>query len=255
MPTKVKSQKSKIKSEVKNLKAKKADKKSLASEKAVKTKSLSLNVFGKDGKVMGKIELPKEIFNVAENKVLIAQAVRVYSANQRIGGANTKTRGEVTGSTRKIYRQKGTGRARHGAITAPLFVGGGIAFGPRKREFSLKMSTMMKRKALFSCLSSKLSANKIMVVDVNGLSAKTKEMQTLLKNLNLVNKKGKANKVLFVSSKNENAQRAAKNISGLMLTQANLLTTYDVLVNNYIVLVKESVEKMKEAFLKERKTN
>lgn len=255
MPTKVKNQNSKVKSEVKSLKTEKVDKKSMVTEKAVKAKSLELNVFGKDGKITGKIEMPKEIFGTAENKALIAQAVRVYLSNQRIGGANTKTRGEVVGSTKKIYRQKGTGRARHGAITAPLFVGGGITFGPRTREFSLKMSTMMKRKALFSSLSSKMKTDKIIVVDIDGFGAKTKEVQALLKSLSLVNKKGDANKVLFVSSNFENVQRAARNINGLMLTQANLLTTYDVLVNNYIVLVKESIEKMKETFLKERNTN
>ncbi len=91
---------------------------------------LSVSVIGVDGKAAGKLTLP-QAFSATVNKQLLAQAVRVYLANQREGSAHTKTRGEVEGSTRKVYRQKGTGRARHGAVRAPIFVGGGITFGPR----------------------------------------------------------------------------------------------------------------------------
>ena len=218
-------------------------------EKKTKGASLSLDVFGKDGKVVGKIERPKEIFGAKISKDLMAQAVRVYLANQRIGGAHTKTRGEVKGSTRKIYRQKGTGRARHGAITAPIFVGGGIAFGPRKRDFGLEMPKMMRRRALFSALTSKLNEGKIFVFDASEVSGKTKEVFQFLKSLNLINKKSK---ILFVSSDAEKVEKAARNVPGLNLVQANTLNTYLVVNSNCLVLVKEAVGKMKENYLKEK---
>ena len=113
-------------------------------EKVSEKATVSVNVVGIDGKISGKIALPGEIFGEKVNKALLAQAVRVYLANQRQGNASTKTRGEVEGSTRKIYRQKGTGRARHGSVRAPIFVKGGIVFGPKPRDFSLDMPKKKK---------------------------------------------------------------------------------------------------------------
>src|SRR6185437_7247197 len=147
--------------EVKETASKSAVKAEVAVSVSQKEKSkvapVSVDVVGIDGKVTGKIALPGEIFGEKLNKALLAQAVRVYLANQRQGNASTKTRGEVDGSTRKIYRQKGTGRARHGSVRAPIFVHGGIAHGPKPRDFSLTMPQKMKQKALFSALSTKLS--------------------------------------------------------------------------------------------------
>src|SRR5258708_225116 len=117
---------------------------------------VSVDVIGVDGKVSGKVSLPGEMFGEKVNKTLLAQAVRVYLANQRQGNASTKTRGEVDGSTAKIYRQKGTGRARHGSKRAPIFVKGGLVFGPKPRDFSLALPQKMKRKALFGALSAKV---------------------------------------------------------------------------------------------------
>src|SRR6266404_5428662 len=128
-------------------------------EKAYAT--VSVAVVGIDGKVSGKVSLPGEMFGEKVNKALLAQAVRVYLANQRQGNASTKTRGEVDGSTAKIYRQKGTGRARHGSKRAPIFVKGGIVFGPKPRDFSLSLPQKMKRKALFSALSAKVKDKEV----------------------------------------------------------------------------------------------
>ena len=164
---------------------------SSAVKKPVVAKAAGLNVavYSLAGAKKGTISLNKEIFGAKVNKTLMAQAVRVYLVNQRQGTASTKTRGEVRASTRKIYRQKGTGRARHGAITAPIFRGGGIAFGPRSRTFELKMSKQMRKKALFSALSSKLLENKILVVDVDSATGKTKEMHKMFAVLKLLSKK------------------------------------------------------------------
>jgi large subunit ribosomal protein L4 len=112
----------------------------------VKTGSLKITVVGVDGASMGNMTLPEAVFGAKPNKALIAQAVRVYLANQRQGNASTKTRGEVIGTTKKIYRQKGTGRARHGAAKAPIFVGGGIAHGPHPHDFSMDFPKKMKQK-------------------------------------------------------------------------------------------------------------
>jgi len=212
-----------------------------------------LSVLGKGGKKVGTVTLPKEIFGETPNEALVAQAIRVYLANQRIGGASTKTRGEVRGSTKKIYRQKGTGRARHGAITAPLFVGGGITFGPRTRDFSLKLSKRMKRKALFSVLSSKFQNEKILVIDSSFIEGKTKNAMGILKDINVMNKKNNADKVLFVSLVNGDIKRAFKNIKGVIIESPELLNTYEVLNSNYLVFDKDSVDTISESFLEKEK--
>ena len=127
----------------------------------VQKTGLNIDVFDIKGKNVGSISLPESIFKAKVNPQVVAQAVRVYLANQRQGTSSTKTRGEVQGSTRKIYRQKGTGRARHGSIRAPIFVHGGVAFGPKPRDFSLKIPSKIKQQALFSAFSSKFSADEI----------------------------------------------------------------------------------------------
>src|SRR3989338_8227396 len=192
MPVKkVKSQKSKVKT---------ATQKSKAMKIASKPSKFSVPMVDVTGRRKGSVELPREIFGAKINEKLMAQAVRVYLVNQRQGTASTKTRGEVAGSTRKIYRQKGTGRARHWSITAPIFRGGGIVFGPRVRGFSLKLSKQMKKKALSSALAQKLLDQKVSVVDLEGVSGKTRELAQLFKNLKLLDKEKKDNQVLFVSA-------------------------------------------------------
>ncbi len=219
-----------------------------------KKDSLSLEVFDTKGKVVKSVDLPKEIFGAKINKQLLAQAVRVYLANQRKGTASTKDRGEVHGSTRKIYRQKGTGRARHGSKKAPIFVHGGIVFGPKPRDFSLKISKKMKRLALFSALSAKKKSNEIKVVKgLDNLEPKTRLMVDVLNNLG-INEKDK--NILLVSSGKsgkelENIYRASRNIEGVHIINAEMLNAYDALNNKLILLMESSVNVMKERFLKE----
>src|SRR3989344_5604580 len=147
-----------------------------------RSSGLTVDVYSISGKVVSKLSLPKEIFGVRVNERLIAQAVRVYLANQRKGTASTKTRGEVRGSTRKIWRQKGTGRARHGSRKAPIFVGGGIAHGPRGvTAASLKLTKKMRRLALFGALTDKVSERAMIAVnDLTRLLPKTREAYTFL---------------------------------------------------------------------------
>lgn len=230
--------------------------KSKAATKTSKTEAkksaLSIDVFDTNGKVVETLSLPEEIFAVKANDQLVAQAVRVYLANQRRGTVSTKTRGEVQGSSRKIYKQKGTGRARHGSVRAPIFVKGGIVFGPKPRDYSMDLPKKMKRKALYGVLSAKLSEGKLkVVVGVEKLAPKTKEMVNVLKNLEL----GDAQKTLFVLplSSSENAAKALRNIAGVTYRYAYQINTYDVLNSKTIVFVKDAIESLSKTLVKEDK--
>lgn len=201
--------------------------------------SVKVAVVGVDGASKGNMTLPVEIFGATPNKNLIAQAVRVYLANQRQGTSSTKTRADVTGSTRKIYRQKGTGRARHGAAKGPIFVGGGIVFGPHPKDYSMKFPKKMKKTALIYALSQKAQEGSVRVID-GDFSGKTKEVAKLMKSMDL-NKKGIVNKVLFVTDKNENSARGAHNLAGLEIESAATLSTYGVVICRNIVFMKSAV--------------
>ncbi|HRN96806.1 MAG TPA: 50S ribosomal protein L4 [Candidatus Levybacteria bacterium] len=214
---------------------------------------LTIGVVDMTGKAAGSVTLPLEIFGAKVNPILMAQAVRVYLANQRQGTARTQTRGDVTASKRKIYRQKGTGRARHGALSAPLFIGGGTTFGPKPRDFSLKMSAKMRKAALFSALTQKLVNKEIMVLDTQGVNGKTKEIMTALKALNMLDKKGKGNKVLFVTDNAEAVKKAARNIEGLDATNVSTLSTYTVLNHKNVLFMKDAVGKMNEIYVNKDK--
>ncbi len=209
--------------------------------------AVSVNVVGIDGKVTGKVSLPGEIFGEKVNKALLAQAVRVYLANQRQGNASTKTRGEVEGSTRKIFRQKGTGKARHGSIRAPIFVKGGIVFGPKPRDFSLALPQKMKRKALFSALSAKVVDSQVTVLSgLSDIKPKTKVFVEMLKDLGIVDKK---RKLLFVTPTDMTpAKRAGRNIQGVNFIAVKQLNAYEVLRTKNLILARDAIDEMKEHF-------
>jgi len=210
------------------------------------------NVYDIKGKVVDKITLPKEIFVVSKSEKLVAQAVRIYLANQRQGTASTKTRGEVSGSGIKIWRQKGTGRARHGDRYAPIFVGGGVAHGPKPKDFSLKLSKKMRRKALFTALSSKLKEKQILIIrGLEKIKPKTKEIIRIIEDLKLKTKNGKLRiKTLLVMPKRlKNVILAGRNLENLSLCQAKLLNPYQVLSVEKLVLMEEAISVLKETFL------
>ena len=251
MPTVKKTVKVKAKP-VKTVKA--ASKKAVVKKVNVlpKETGLKISVYNTKGKALESMTLPKEIFGVEVNGEIMSQAVRVYLANKRRGTVKTKSRGEVKISTRKIYGQKGTGRARHGAASAPIFVGGGIAFGPRQRDYSLKLSQKMRKVALFSALSSKLKDGEIKIVTgLEKLEPKTKLFADVFNNLSLNEKK---KQVLLVTPKLgkdfETVVRGAKNLEGVRITSSNLLNTYDILASKNILFMKNAVEAVKETFLK-----
>lgn len=197
--------------------------------------------------------LPKEIFAAKVNPRLMAQAVRVYLANQRQAQPKAKTRAEVKRTKAKWYRQKGTGQARHGARSVNLFVGGGVAHGPTgSQNYTLRMSRKMKQAALFSALTSKYQAKEILVVKgLEKATPKTKFMAQVLLDLKLREKKSPtAKRVLLVLPEiMTDLMRASRNIADLNLAQANLLNTYRVLNGGILIFLPESIAKLKETFL------
>lgn len=219
-----------------------APKKAAPKEKATASTGLSAVVFAADGKASGKVTLPAELFGAKVNEALLSQSVRVYLANQRQGGAKAKTRGEVEGSSRKIYRQKGTGKARHGSIRAHIFVGGGVVFGPVTRDFHLKMSKSMRRLALVSALSAR--HEDVVIVDgLETMAPKTKQVAAAL------TAAGATEKVLLVIPKDTPLlARAARNIHELDIVSSKDLHTYAILTHKKIVFTKKSLEESKAHF-------
>lgn len=202
----------------------------------------SIPVYTLAGVASGQMELPKEIFGQKVNKTLLAQAMRVYINSQKIMTGSTKTRGQVKGSTAKIWKQKGTGRARHGARKAPIFVGGGVAFGPKFRKVNLSLPKKMKKSALISAFSSKMSDKDIFGVSgADKATGKTKEMATFMtKALN-----SKTQTALIVTgAKMDNVVRAAKNLPNLEVLPVNLINAYEVFSHRKIFITKEAIEKL-----------
>ncbi len=221
------------------VKAEKKVGKKVTAIKPEKTAGLSVPVYSIDGKEAGTLSLPKGIFGTKVNKVLLAQALRVYTNNLKGHFSNTKTRSEVAGSTRKIYKQKGTGGARHGAKTAPIFVGGGIALGPKFRKTNLELPIKMKKVALLSALSSKAAEGE--VIGIQGLekaSGKTSQMREFL------NKTGKKKVLFILTESNENAARAVKNLPGVGALSAEQINILDIIKHRTLVLTQEAVKKL-----------
>lgn len=221
-----------------------------------KIKNLEANVYDLKGKVMDKMSLPEEIFAAKINPVLLAQAVRVYQVNQRVGTHASKTRAQVAGSTRKIYRQKGTGRARHGDIKAPIFIGGGVAHGPKPYDYHLSMPSKMRRLALFASLTDKFQNNGIRIISgLSTIEAKTKNIISMLKNLSLAQKDGNlSNKTLLVLPESlKNIVLAGRNVENFNMRQAQLLNTYDVIASQNILFMKEAVKILEDHLINKEK--
>ncbi len=238
-----------MKKELKRNKKDLKKEKNLSKKTKDQKKEFSLPLYDKKGEIKSEIQISKKIFSEKINPSLIAQAVRVYLANQRQGTASTKTRGEVKGSTRKIYRQKGTGRARHGSIKAPIFVGGGIVGGPKPRDYSLKLNKKQKRKAFYSALTLQYQEKNLLVFDREFLkiNLKTKEVVKILEKLNLLGKK-----ILFIFSKLEenNFLLAARNIEKVDFIDVYSLNTYEVLNHQKLVFFADALEVLEKHFEK-----
>jgi len=210
-----------------------------------KTDLLDIN-----GKKVGTINLPREIFAAEVNPPLMAQAVRVYLANQRKAHPKTKTRAEVNRTKAKWYRQKGTGRARHGSKAAPIFVGGGVAHGPTgEQNYQLKMPKKMKKAALFSALTSKFKEKEILIVKgLEKIEPKTKKMAEFLTKSKIQSTKSKI--LLVLPKMLENIILAGRNLENFEISYSADLNTYQVLASDKLIFLPESIDKLKEVFLK-----
>lgn len=222
--------------------------KSAGKDPKVKTSTAGLNipVYNLSGKEEKTVSLPKELFEVKASSRLIAQYVRVYLANQRQGTHSTKHRGEIVGTTKKVYRQKGTGNARHGSAKAPLFIGGGVDGGPKPTDHSLKINKKQKQRALLSVLSSKLKENAIAAIgkDIVEMTPKTKSILAMLKTIGVENKK-----VMFVVARTQEGMKlSVRNLKKVDMVSISNLNAYSLLMNEKVLFSEEALTQLSSLY-------
>lgn len=197
-----------------------------------------------EGEQVEELELNSNIFDVEINEDTVLRTVKYHMANKHLGTSSTKIRSEVRGGGKKPWRQKGTGRARHGSSRSPLWIGGGITFGPRSGKGTYRLPRKMKRNALKSVLTSKLKDGEIIVLDQINLSeTKTKEMVRVLSNV----KAGKK-PLVVIPVADDNVIKSARNIPGVKTIQARQLNVLDLLNHANLVMTKEAVSQVEEVF-------
>lgn len=206
---------------------------------------MKTNLYNQAGEVINQIELPEEVFGLKINQNLLHQAVLAQLGNARQVLAHTKDRSEVRGGGKKPWRQKGTGRARHGSIRSPIWKGGGVTFGPTKeRNFAKSINKKMKRKALFMALSGKAKDQELRVVDqLNLEKPKTKLINQVLRNLA---KTGTL--VLVTAGTDKNIEQSAKNLPYAKVLSAKSLNVLDILNNKYLFLIQDAVGVIKDFY-------
>lgn len=207
---------------------------------------MTVPVYDAMGLSKGSMKLPETLFGTEVNTMLLAQAIRVYQGNQRAGSALVKTRGQVEGSTRKIYKQKGTGRARHGSIRAHIFVGGGVVFGPTPQNFKGTLTKKMKIVALSSAFSARLQDNAIRIVDgLETLAPKTKHIAALINGLSL------SGSILVLHATGaSNVSQAARNIKDLDVLSMTHVHPYALVSHEHIIIMKSAIEDAVKQFIK-----
>lgn len=199
---------------------------------------MKVDVINMQGKKVDTTELPAQIFEAPIKRDLMHQALVRQMANARLGTHKTKSRGEVRGGGRKPWRQKGTGRARHGSRRSPIWVGGGKVHTPRPRDYSLKMPRKMRRAALRSALSVKASQQEILVLDKFTLNGpKTKELTALLETL-----VGTSSALIILPTSDENLEKSVNNLSTAKTLRANYLNVRDLLGYDRVILPLETLE-------------
>lgn len=205
---------------------------------------MELEVYNINGdKTSRKVSLKEEIFGITPNDHAIWLDVKQYLANRRQGTHKAKEKGEVSGSTRKIKRQKGTGTARAGSIKSPLFPGGGRIFGPKPRDYNFKLNKKVKQLARKSALTYKATENNITIVeDFTFEEAKTRNFTGMLKNFNLSDKKT----LVVLPETNTNIVLSARNLKKARVTQAQMLNTYEILNANNLIIAESSVAIIEE---------
>ena len=219
-------------------------------------KPITVNVYDTTGAVVEKRELPADIFGVPVKDGLLHLAVVAQQANSRTVIASTKRRGEVRGGGRKPWKQKGTGRARHGSIRSPIWRGGGVVFGPRtERNYSLKINAKAKKKAIAMALSQKVATERLILVSsLEMAEPKTKNAVGILSKFDML-KKAKAHSIGLVSPKGAKAVvKSFRNVASIKLVPANSLNVVDILACRYLVMPVQSVEEISSQFSKKSAT-
>lgn len=203
-----------------------------------------VTVYDMTGKSVGEMNLSDAVFGIEPNAAVMHAAVVNYLANQRQGTQSTLTRAEVRGGGRKPWRQKGTGHARQGSIRAPQWNHGGIALGPKPRDYSYSLNKKVRRLALKSAFSSKVLENALVVVDeIKAGEYKTKSVIAMLKALNI---EGKA--LVVTAEKDEKFVKSAANIPGVKTALTNTINVYDIVNAGKLVLSKDAVAKIEEVY-------
>ena len=204
-----------------------------------------LNVYNMKKEEVGSINLNDMVFDVEYNEPLIHQVIVALHNNARQGTKSTLTRSEVNMTKKKLYRQKGTGNARHDEKSAPQFVGGGVVFAPKPRDFSQKVNKKMRDIAFSSAVSQKIRQGEVFILDeINFADAKTKAAAEFLKTFGL-NKRT----IIVTNGKNDNAIKATNNIQKVSVVDASLLNVAEVVENTYVVFTKDAIKKLEEAYV------
>jgi len=201
-------------------------------------------LYNTSGKQVGEIELSENIFGANVNVEAMHQVVKMYLANQRQGTQSALTRAEVSGGGIKPWRQKGTGRARHGSIRSPQWRHGGTVFAPKPRSYRYSVPKKIKRIAMKSALSSKVNDNNIVVIEeLNFDAPKTKQVVSLLENLKVDSKT-----LIVIAENNENVVKSARNIEGVKTAFVNTLNVYDILNYDKFIITADAVKKVEEVY-------
>lgn len=202
-------------------------------------------VYNVSGQQVSEMELSENVFGIEVNEHVLYEVVKNQLANKRQGTQSAKTRAEVRGGGRKPWRQKGTGRARHGSIRSPLWVGGGTVFAPKPRDYRYTLPKKVRRLAMKSALTSKVNNDEMIVLDQLVLEApKTKDIVNMLKSLN-VEKKA----LIVTAEKNDAIIKSARNIPGVDTALVNTLNVYDILNHDKFIITKDAVEKVEEVYV------
>jgi len=200
-------------------------------------------VYNTAGEQVGEIELSDAVFGVPVHESVLHDMVVKHLAGRRTGTHDTKTRSEVRGGGRKPWRQKGTGRARHGTIRSPIWRGGGIVFGPHPRDYSYSLPQKVRRLALKSALSSKVNEGEIVVLDELKLDRpRTKDMIKILENFDI------DSALLVTAEKDINVEKSARNIPGIKLVGVQGLNVYDLLAHSNLIITKDAVSRVEEVY-------
>jgi large subunit ribosomal protein L4 len=204
-----------------------------------------VDLYNMKGDTVGQIELNDDIFGIDVNENAMHLAVQNQLANRRQGTQSTKTKSEVSGGGARPWRQKGTGRARHGSTRSAQWIKGGIVLGPKPRSYSYTLPKKLKRLALKSALTSKVNENELLVLDQLDFDAiKTKQMVNLLSAL-----KVDTSVLMVINGKNEAVEKSARNIPGVKTAFVNTINVFDILKYDKFIITKDAVEKVEEVYV------